>query len=415
MADGDTGMSRGEMKKLLMKSKDEPVSAAFALGPDPTVGLLMLDKIKQPRALGKILEKQFPDAKNSRFGTAMVDADADPKLVRFFVNRQVSGMARKLAKTLKGTGFSKVEILLDDETAVDSYSGDEDEAPAAPPASPPASPNPAQDAPPDAASLHRTLSGLVPRVAGAAPDTKAALVKLATEAGAALKSQDLAAAAQAIEALGRALEAAPSPPPPATPDPSRQLAALIARVAAIEEPDRKAALAEMAKAANAQLKAGDAEATHRTIEALRTGLDAEPGPNPGAAFPKLWNGAVKRWQDASDTVGEQIGKLQGALKATGDDELHDIAEFGLNGITGGTRVKLMAAIHDIGSPAGPVPAGKIGAAAKAVAAFRQQIAGDSRVEACDGNPFGVEVAIRGTFLPALAGLENALKSATTGG
>ena len=103
MADVDTGMDKQEMKKLLMVSKKQPVNCAVAQGGGKSAAfaMLMLDKVKASKALVKDLEKKFPDAKAPLFGTASVDPDVDPKLVRFMVNKPASGIARKLTKTLK--------------------------------------------------------------------------------------------------------------------------------------------------------------------------------------------------------------------------------------------------------------------------------------------------------------------------
>src|ERR1700722_15975582 len=131
----------------------------------------------------------------------------------------------------------------------------------------------------------------------------------------------------------------------------------------------------------------------------------------GCDFAKAWADAAARWRDASDAVDAQISQLQSALKQTDDEELHEIAEFGLNGITGGTKVKLMAAIRDVSSAGAVVPPAVVGKARQAVVQFGSQIEGDERVDACDENPFGVTVSIRASFAPALAGLEKALAAA----
>ena len=88
-------------------------------GKTTALGLLLLHRTKQPKVLMKDLQKQFPDAKDLHFGTAFVDVDENPKQVNFFINRPISNMARKLAQSLKGTGFREVQILLEDGTTVD--------------------------------------------------------------------------------------------------------------------------------------------------------------------------------------------------------------------------------------------------------------------------------------------------------
>ena len=200
-----TGMDKAEMKKLLMRSKQEPVNCAIGQGNDPSLGLLLLHKVKQPKALEKEV-KELPGAKNTRFGTAVVDTDADPKLVTIYVNTKVSGLARKLVKTLKGTGFNKVEIRVGnpaESELADGYSEDETADTAAPAALADAAPTP------DLADLKSRLALLIPRVSqlDAADPRKADLVGQARRAGAMLQANDLAGAAGALDALEQGLAA----------------------------------------------------------------------------------------------------------------------------------------------------------------------------------------------------------------
>ena len=235
MAEPQTGMSKPDMKRLLALSKKEPVNAAIGLGDDAAFGLLMLDKRKQPRMVEKMLTEAVPAAKNTRWGTAVVDPDDDPKLVRLIINRPCSGMARKLAKTLKGTGFNKVLILLEDGTEVERHVEADDDGegahpstaqpssaqpssaqpssaqpfgepvPVAPPA-PPATPAPTH------ADLARRLAGLIRRIPQAAPAAQPGLAKLANAANAALKSEDLAAAATTLDQIEAQLGQPPTGP-----------------------------------------------------------------------------------------------------------------------------------------------------------------------------------------------------------
>lgn len=218
----DTGMDKQDMKRLLMKSKSEPVNCSFAPSDtEKTMAVLMLDKVKQPKAVEKDLTKKFPNASNTRFGTAFVDVDTDPKLVLFKINKPISGAARKLVKTLKGTGFTKVEIVLEDGTPVERDS-EEDEVSGAPAdissgdAPPPPPPGPSQA--PDPAELTRQLTELVKRIPGAVavtPALKDQLAKFATDAQVNIKTRNYTYAATYIEQLRRALDAAPQGPAPA--------------------------------------------------------------------------------------------------------------------------------------------------------------------------------------------------------
>jgi hypothetical protein len=208
MAEIDTAMPKQEMKGLLMKSKKQPVNCSFGQGAEPHVALLMLDRLKSGRTLETSLLKKFPDAKSVRFGTAFVDLDDDPRLVKFLINRPVSGAARKLAKTLRGTGFTKVVILLEDGTPVETFS---EETEAAKSAAVP-------EAPPqfDAASLRLALVGMIGRIGAVTdPVRRASLASLANEASTTLKAGDLASAKFDIDQLHGALDVRPSVPPAA--------------------------------------------------------------------------------------------------------------------------------------------------------------------------------------------------------
>jgi hypothetical protein len=190
------------------------------------MAVLKLHKMKSPRSLERDLKDEFPTSRNHRFGTAFVDTDDNPKLVKFILNKPISGMARRLAKTLKGTGFSKVQILLDDGTVVEAEEEEEEgTAPSdpnqtstapggvVPPGPPPPPPPPTMVDPAENAAklaeLQKLLAQLapqIPKVAGQNASLKADLMKLATEANTNLKTNNLVYAATALEQLKRALE-----------------------------------------------------------------------------------------------------------------------------------------------------------------------------------------------------------------
>jgi len=73
MADkDDRGMDVADMKRLLTKSKSEPVNAVALSG---KTAVMMLHKIKAPKAVSKELIDKFDDAKAPRWGTAFVGAN----------------------------------------------------------------------------------------------------------------------------------------------------------------------------------------------------------------------------------------------------------------------------------------------------------------------------------------------------
>ena len=105
--------------------------------------------------------------------------------------------------------------------------------------------------------------------------------------------------------------------------------------------------------------------------------------------------ASDAWRAAIVAVDAQISALQGALRAGKDKSLHEIADFGLNAITGNYKVRLMAALYD--AEAG----GDRDKLTKIAGSFRTHLEKDMRVAACDANPFGVTVTIRATLVPVL--------------
>ncbi len=121
-----------------------------------------------------------------------------------------------------------------------------------------------------------------------------------------------------------------------------------------------------------------------------------------------WRDARAKWQDASEAVDAQIAALQSVLRQSGDDTLEEIAEFGLNAVTGNHRVRLAAALMEVGNgdaatlrKAGP----KV---LKIVNEFRTYLESSEAVEVCDANPFGTPVSIRATLGGALAQMAAAL-------
>lgn len=148
----------------------------------------------------------------------------------------------------------------------------------------------------------------------------------------------------------------------------------------------------------------------RTWLKAMLGVDLpEAGGSGGGATAVL--AAKTAWQSAIEAVDTQITGLQSALKQNESEALKSIAEFGLGGVTRGSKVKLAAALMELGdgSPAAVKKAGPKVLAA--IAGFRTIITADPRVAVVDDNPFNVAVSIKGTLGPALDGLEKALNAA----
>ena len=296
-----TGMDHAEMKRFLLKSKQEPVNCALGIGDDKSVALLMLSPHRSAKSLQGDLQKQFPTAFNTRFGTAMVDTDDDPTLVKFMLNKAVTSMARRLVKTLKGTGFRKVQILLEDGSPVGGRRrGGRRGSRAASQAQ-----RPKVTRMPDASALAQPhwphWRQPHPRHCRSCTQ-KEALAKQAREANYNIKVGTVTYAAVGIELLRRALDAVPgggdtapaqpteaepaaAPPPPPAPPPtvearpdaaalSAALAVLVPRVADVADRAQKEALAKQAREANVNIKTGNLAYAAAGIEGLRRALHA---------------------------------------------------------------------------------------------------------------------------------------------
>src|SRR3954466_15650002 len=109
------GREKPELKRHLRLASGGPNPVSIALDASGKNAVLQMHRTKNPRALEKQLKEEAPDSKNHRWGTASVDPE-DPKLVRFTINKAGGGMGRKLIIALKGTGFNKVKLQLEDGT-----------------------------------------------------------------------------------------------------------------------------------------------------------------------------------------------------------------------------------------------------------------------------------------------------------
>jgi hypothetical protein len=125
------------------------------------------------------------------------------------------------------------------------------------------------------------------------------------------------------------------------------------------------------------------------------------------AFRKTLAAAVKTWRDASEDVDAQIEELRRALLATDDKDLHRIAEFGLNGITGKRKVALLTALRELMGASGPKLIPLAQKAAQAAEDFGGFVQTDIRVKACDSHP-KIKTPIGPTLGRALGELAQAL-------
>ncbi len=299
MADPETGMKKAEMKKMLRRSFGEGMGCAVGIGENPAYGLFLMHRVRRGKALEKMLKDEFPDAKNVRFGTAFVTED-EPKKVQLSLNRAAPGIARKLVKTFKGTGFTKVVIASEDGETEDCEEADEtpeipDEegadgavsAEAAPaPAPPPPPPPPAAAERPDPGELAKRLAGLIPRIAIASagdPARTATLSKLAKDAGVNLKTNNLKTSADLIEQLAGELDkpaAAAAAPAPNKGALGARLSTAISGLNKLPPGEQKAALTRLAGQAGALVKADNLGEAEATLDRLEREMAAPPAPPP---------------------------------------------------------------------------------------------------------------------------------------
>jgi hypothetical protein len=172
------------------------------------------------------------------------------------------------------------------------------------------------------------------------------------------------------------------------------------------------------KAMSAATSEEKAQWIHRVLGIT---MPAQGGPGGGKGALPTWQAACGAWRDANDAVNVQINALRAGILAaakSGDGDaakyakaLADIAEKGLNAITEDHRVKLQAAVMEIG--AGNAEAMKKSGAKTlaSIQTFQAFLDRSEKIAACDANPFGVPVAIRATLGPALRQLVATLEAA----
>jgi hypothetical protein len=171
------------------------------------------------------------------------------------------------------------------------------------------------------------------------------------------------------------------------------------------------ALKRLVNAAQSAAQGNDFLAANRDLDEVerllgKSGGDRAPSPAVGDFLPK-WKAARQAWRVAGEAVDGQIEQLRQALLKTGDAELKEIAEYGINGVTGNFKVPLMAAMIELdGHAANPGPAA---AKVRTIAInFQKHLESEDTVAACDENPFGVHVSIRKTLGAALVELQTVL-------
>lgn len=125
---------------------------------------------------------------------------------------------------------------------------------------------------------------------------------------------------------------------------------------------------------------------------------------------KSWTTASKAMTAALGEVNKQLGALKVALKKSGDAELAYIADKEIPKLLGpepATIEKLLGQIDGLDQEAARKPLGEL---IKALDDLEETL-GSATVAACDNNPFGVSVDLKGTLTKASGPLGRAATSA----
>jgi hypothetical protein len=115
------------------------------------------------------------------------------------------------------------------------------------------------------------------------------------------------------------------------------------------------------------------------------------------------------WNDAKETVDQQLNSLYGLLKKTGLPVLNEVANE-IESVLGKYRVALTTALMTYDGASEKTRDAARVSALKAIAVYKQLLPADKHVIAADTNPFRVPVTIRATLGKALDTLASRLET-----
>ncbi len=125
-------------------------------------------------------------------------------------------------------------------------------------------------------------------------------------------------------------------------------------------------------------------------------------------FQELWPLVKATWQSATQTIDDQIVVLQAALRETDDEDLHDIAEFGLGGVTGNFRVPFVVTMRELDACNATNVKPLIQRLLSIGENFTKYLASAEVVAVCDDNEFGVTMTIKDTLTGAIDEMKRVL-------
>lgn len=163
-----------------------------------------------------------------------------------------------------------------------------------------------------------------------------------------------------------------------------------ARQAILAMPNGARLVAHMDKA----LAAGDTA----TVQKILTVTQAVPDPGSARLLPT--------WVDARRQVGEQISKLETALRAADWPLTNRIAEFGLAAFTGRRLTQLEVALREFDGAQGDAVTTTAETLRSALTDIETFANNDEVLEMLDDNPFGAPLTLRDTLLGATRDLRS---------
>jgi len=208
-------MEKSELKQMLAKSKQEPLSCAMGKGKDAKTAYLVMHKTKQPQKLRAEICAEFEELKDPRWGTAFVDTEVDPKLVIFRINKPSQGLAKRIAKLTKQVGYPKVRFEFDDGSEAESEYDEEEGGEGLEVQS-----DEAAEQRPEAITLRPRLADALKAIMAATQLPQARkfeLVELAKAAQGLMNANDFAGTLSVIEQLEVAIGELASSQPPVSP------------------------------------------------------------------------------------------------------------------------------------------------------------------------------------------------------
>lgn len=430
-----------DLKKILKKAAKDDVAFAFNPGKSEQETYFAMHILKSPSSLLKEA-KSVGTGPKTAFGYSRVATQE--KEFRLTCEMVVPGLAKKIKKYLKANKVSLNVVVMDAEgnvleadieelvDGVDDLNDDDDEASAEhqnssselPKVEAAVSSEPQAIQVPDIKSLLQRFMELRDKMKVLPEAAAARLIEPFKKTAALLKENELEAAGSNIGKLEKAVAllqaaSAPPPPPPAPPNPMApklmQLAEMLrGQASALEDDDRRARIETAIERAIAQISKDEVREAAALLGKIREILKPT-GTTPVAmkakgeaaqAGPSRWKQAYDHWLDANDNLDKQLNALREAiLQETGypefATELAEIARVGLNALTGNNRVKLMAALQVLGSGDAASLNAHGEKVLSAIAAFKAHLDGNIQVDACEGNPWDVDVSIRDTLYPPL--------------